>query len=77
MATKPKVGSNNFNQELARGRLAAEAIRRALMDMTEDPGPQTRAMLIAKAALHLSKIQAVLDEIDKIGREARQTKNEL
>lgn len=78
MATKPKVGSNNFNQELVSGRQAAEAIRKALIEMTSEPGPQTRAMLIAKAALNLSKIQAVLDELDKIGREAKQStlKNE-
>ncbi len=78
MATKPQIGRNVFNQELTRGRQAAEAIRKALVDMTEDPGPMTRAQLIAKAALNLSKIQAVLDELDKIGREAKQTgRNEL
>lgn len=71
MTTKPQIGRNVFNQELVRSRQAAEAIREALAELTENPGPQTRNMLIAKAALNLSKIQSAIDELDKIGREAK------
>ena len=71
MSTKPQLGKNIFNDELSKGREAAKSIRRALEIMIEEPGPQTRALLIAKAAVSLSELEAVLNALDEIGREAK------
>jgi pyruvate kinase len=75
MTTKPQIGKNIFNQELTRGRQAAESLRKSLDELTDDPGPQTRALLIAKAALALSKIEAVLSALDTIGRNSKNGTN--
>jgi hypothetical protein len=71
MTSKPQLGGNIFNDELEQGRLATESIRKSLDQLIEEPGPQTRALLIAKAAVSLSKIEAVLTQLDRIGREAK------
>lgn len=73
MSTKPQLGKNIFKDELEKGRAAAEAIRRSLDQLIEEPGPQTRAMLIAKAAVNLSKLEAALNQLDEIGRNAKST----
>jgi len=73
MTSKPQLGKNIFKEELANGRLATESIRRALDQLIEEPGPQSRALLIAKAAVALSKLEAVLNQLDDIGRNARNT----
>lgn len=73
MTTKPQLGGNNYNLELEQARISAEAIRRALTELVEEPGPQTRAILIAKAALELSKITTALTQLDRIGRDAKKT----
>jgi hypothetical protein len=39
--------------------------------LIEEPGPQTRALLIAKAAVALSKLEAVLNQLDEIGRNTK------
>ena len=71
MTNKPQIGKNIFNDELEAGRLATESLRRALDQLIEEPGPQTRAILIAKAAVALSKLEAVLTQLDRIGRDAK------
>jgi hypothetical protein len=72
MTSKPEVGKNAFNQVLVRGRNATHAARQALRRLVdEQPGPQTTALLIAKAALSLGEIESVLNELDEIGRNAR------
>lgn len=78
MTSKPELGKNSFNAELAKGRNASDSLRQALRRMVEEePGPQTRAILMAKAALALSELEAVLNELDRIGRNTRNTaKNE-
>jgi len=69
---KPEVGKNVFNAALVRGRNANQSARQALRRLVEDqPGQQTTALLIAKAALALGEIDAVLNELDEIGRNAR------
>ena len=71
MTTKPQIGRNIYNEELTKGRQATDALRSSLVALTEDPGPQTRMALVAKAAVALSKIEAVFSELDRIGREAK------
>ena len=71
MTTKPQLGKNIYNDELAQGRLAAEALRQALDRLIEEPGPQTRALLIAKAAVSLSRLEAALNRLDEIGKNAK------
>jgi len=71
MSTKAQPGKNQFKDQLEEGRYAAEQIRKALDQLIEEPGPQTRALLIAKAAVSLSKILAVLNRVDEIGRNAK------
>jgi hypothetical protein len=72
MTTKPQIGRNIFNEQIVRGRHVSQEARDALRRLIdEDPGPQTRAMLIAKIALSVGQIEAVLNELDQIGREAK------
>ena len=71
MTTKPQIGGNIFNDELDKGRLATESLRQSLSQLLEEPGPQTRAILIAKAAVALSKVEAVLTQLDRIGRDTK------
>ena len=71
MTSKPQLGKNIYNDELAKGRLATESLRQALDGLIEDPGPQTRALLVAKAAVALSKLEAVLNNLTEIGRQAK------
>ncbi len=74
MTHKPEVGRNVYNEVLVRGRNATNVARRALNTLLdEQPGPQSTALLIAKVSLSLAQIEAVLNELDKIGREAKQT----
>lgn len=72
MTTRPQLGKNIYKQELAKGRLAAEAIRKALTQLIDEPGPQTRAILIAKAAVSLSEIESMLGQLEDIGRNAKE-----
>jgi hypothetical protein len=72
MTTKPLVGKNIYNQELARGKNAVDAIRKSLLRIIEEnPGPQTQALLIARSALALNEIGSVLEQLDEIGRNTR------
>lgn len=72
MTDKPGIGKNIYNQAVVRGRNGAESARNALRRLLEEqPGPQTTAMLIAKAALALGEIEAALNELDAIGRNSK------
>jgi|GEM_PF-1338576 len=77
MTTKPQLGKNVFNDELAQGRLATEALRQALDRLIEEPGPQTRSLLIAKAAVSLSRLEAVLNRLDEIGKSAKNSSKDI
>ena len=70
--TTADVGRNAYNQVLARGRNASLTAREALRRIIDEtPGPQTTAMLIAKAALYLGKIDESFTELEQIGRKAK------
>jgi hypothetical protein len=72
VTTKPSVGKNVYNQVLVRGRNGTESARQALRRLIEEqPGPQTTAMLIAKAALALGEVEAVFSELEQIGRNSK------
>jgi uncharacterized protein HemY len=72
MTSLPEIGKNVYRDTLVRGRNANQSAREALRRLIEEqPGPQTTALLIAKAALALGEIEAVLNELDKIGRNAK------
>jgi hypothetical protein len=72
MATKRAVGGYAFRAELTRGKQATLVVRVSLRRVVEEqPGPQTQAMLLARAALALGEIQAALDAIDEIAKAAR------
>lgn len=73
MTQKPQIGRNVWDAALVDGRNATDAARHALDRLIdEQPGPQTTSLLIAKVALQLGKIEAVLNELDRIGRNAKQ-----
>jgi hypothetical protein len=75
MTDKPEVGKNAYNEALRRGRQKTKNARDALRRIVEDsPGPQTQALLLTKAALALGDIEAVLTELDEIGRHAKNLK---
>jgi hypothetical protein len=70
--TTADVGRCAYNQVLARGRNASLVAREALRRIIDEtPGPQTTAMLIAKAALYLGKIDETLTELEQLGRKAK------
>jgi hypothetical protein len=72
MTDKPGLGKNVYKQALVRGRHAADDARKALRQLIDDqPGPNTTSLLIAKVALSISQIEAVLNELDEIGRQAK------
>lgn len=72
MSTTADIGRNSYNQALSRARMACTTAREALRRIVDDtPGPQTTAMLIAKAALHLGKVDETLTELDQLGRRAK------
>lgn len=72
MTHKPAIGKSVFNATLMRGRNANQSARQALRRLIDEtPGPQTTAMLIAKAALALGEIEVVFNELGEIGRNAR------
>ena len=72
MTAKPQIGRNIFNEQVIRGRHASQEAREALRRLIEDqPGPQTTALLIAKVALSVGQLEAILNELDRIGREAK------
>lgn len=75
MSVRAQVGKNKFKDQLEEGRHAAEQIRKALDQLIEEPGPQTRALLIAKSAVELSKIMSVLNRLDEIGRNTKNLEN--
>jgi pyruvate kinase len=69
-----QVGRNAYNNALARARLSNQRIRRALEVLTDNPGPETRAVLVSKAALALIENEAALTELEQIGRQAKTLK---
>lgn len=72
MTHPPDVGKVVYNQVLTRGRNATEAARHALRRIVEEQtGPQTTALLLAKAALALGEVEVVINELDDIGRKAK------
>ena len=65
--TKRKAGGYVFRQELTRAMNANKAARAALRRMVdEQPGPQTMALLIARAANALGDNLEALREIERI-----------
>jgi len=75
MTHKPAIGKNVWDSALVDGRNATSAARQALDRLIDDqPGPQTTALLIAKVAVQLGKIEAVLNRLDEIGRNAKNEK---
>jgi len=72
MTDRPQIGKTVYNDQLIRGRHANEDARQALRRLIEEqPGPQTTALLLAKVALSIGQVEAVLNELDRIGREAK------
>ena len=71
MSNKPQLGKNIWNDEIENGREATRTLKDILKRFRADPGPMTRAQLIANAALAIADLEAVFSELDKIGREAK------
>lgn len=75
MSSKPEIGKNVYNEALRRLRLKTKSARDALRRIVEDnPGPQTMALLLTKAALAIGDVEAILTELDEIGRGAKNWK---
>lgn len=71
--TAKKVGGYAFRQQIVDARNANRAARAALRRIIDEtPGPQTLAMLIAKAANSLGENLEAINEIERIAREACQ-----
>lgn len=67
--SKRRAGGYVFRQEVVRAMNANRAAREALRRLIDEkPGPQTMAMLIAKAAQALGENLDALHEIEAIGR---------
>jgi hypothetical protein len=68
----PGIGKNVYRQLVASARLAASCARESLRRIIEEqPGPQTTALLIARAGIKLGEISETLNELDELGRNAR------
>jgi hypothetical protein len=66
--TKRKAGGYAWRQELTRAVNANKAAREALRRIVDErPGPQTLALLIAKAATALAENLEALREIEQVG----------
>ena len=72
MSTARALGGSAFSEAVVRGRHATQSARHSLKRLIDEaPGPQTSALLIAKTALAISDIEAALNELDEIGRKAK------
>lgn len=71
MSTPAQPGRTAYNGALARAKLANTRIRRALEDLSDAPGPETRAVLHTKIALALMENESALTELEQIGRQAK------
>ena len=71
MSTPAQIGKNKYRDELEAARDAAAKIRTSLDKMVEEPGPQTRALLIAQAAVALAKLEATISRLEQIGRNSK------
>ncbi len=71
MSIPPQVGRSVYNGALTRARLANLRMRQALTDLTDGPGPETRAVLLTKLALALIENESALTELEQIGRQAK------
>lgn len=72
--TQKKIGGYQMKNDLARAmnanRIAQEALRRLLND---EPGPQTRTILLARALSSLSEnLDALISIKDVVGGEVQQ-----
>lgn len=73
MASKNVIGGYKFNDALARGLQSTQKARNALRRiLDENPGPMTEAQLLAKAGVELGEIESALNELQEIGRQAKQ-----
>lgn len=70
MPTYPELGKTAYNAELTRGRNAARRARNAASQM-RNAGETTRLVLITEFALALAEIFEVFDNLDEIGRRAK------
>ena len=75
MASKRRVGGSVYNANVQRIRVAARVSRRALRRLLEDnPGPQTRATLLARIALEQAAILEALDVLQRYGDDERRNR---
>jgi hypothetical protein len=73
MTHPAEIGKNNYRQILAQTRMATSAARESLRRIVEEqPGPQTTALLIARAGIKLGEISEGLNQLEEIGRKARE-----
>lgn len=72
MSEPAQVGKAIYNETIGRGRVACIVARNALNTLLEEsPGPQTTAMLIAKIAVQLGRIDEAITTLEQIGERAR------
>lgn len=75
---KPTANGYVFRQQVNRIRAAVSSNRESLRRLNEDNlGPQTRSMLIAKAAMALSEIQEAVVELEQIGAALKKAQKEV
>jgi len=71
MGTSPQLGGSAYNAAIARIQAAQTEQRRCLGRLIEDPGPQTRQVLLSQMAFTLIDSSAALKELEAIGRNAK------
>ncbi len=72
MTDKPKPGGYVYSEIIQSGRTKTKIARDALRKIVEEnPGPQTLAMGITRVALVLGDIEAILSQLEQIGRDAK------
>lgn len=77
MTTKPQLGKTKYIYALRRARDSTQVMRKSLNRINdENPGPQALAMLVTRMAIAVGDIEAVLSELDEIGRTAKNSLKE-
>jgi len=68
MSTPAKIGKNEYQAALAKGRNAQHEIRKILKRIMQESSSSLIQALTGKVALELGEIDEVLERLDEIGR---------
>ena len=78
MSTSQLIGGYTYRYQIARTRCADHTARQYIGRLLDEhPGPALAATYIARIGLALGEISEAVDELERIGREARNQRRRL